>query len=420
MTALGKVNINYSQIQGWQPVRRKIVSSIMQVANMDSRRIFEVPVLTEDEIHVLGELEEMRGNLGHIVREPRRWSGVIRKLAVARAIRGSNSIEGIHVSLDDALAVVEGEEPLNASDETRLAVRGYREALTYILQLADDPHFEYEPGLVRGLHYMILNYDLPKRPGRWRLGDVFVLDESTKEIVYQGPPAEWVPDLIELLVEDLRSRGETYPSLVNAAMAHLNLAMIHPFKDGNGRMARALQTLVLARDGILAPEFSSLEEYLGTIQPEYYRVLSEVGAGSWQPSRSAKAWVRFVLTAHHKQLQILFRRMNEYERLWDGLEALVTVGGLPERAIPSLFNACVGVRIRNPMYRQDADVSEYVAGRDLKALVAVELLEPHGERRGRYYTASPVLRDLRQQVQEQRQPLRDPFGATQPSLPLSS
>jgi len=41
-------------------------------------------------------------------------------------------------------------------------------------------------------------------------------------------------------------------------MAHLNLVMIHPFSDGNGRMARCLQTLVLGREGILEPEFSSL------------------------------------------------------------------------------------------------------------------------------------------------------------------
>ena len=54
-------------------------------------------------------------------------------------------------------------------------------------------------------------------------------------------------------------------------MAHLNLVMIHPFEDGNGRMSRALQSLVLARDHIVAPEFASIEEYLGRNTPAYYQ-----------------------------------------------------------------------------------------------------------------------------------------------------
>ena len=94
-------------------------------------------------------------------------------------------------------------------------------------------------------------------------------------------------------------------------MAHLNLVMIHPFKDGNGRMARALQTLVLAREAILAPEFSSIEEYLGRNTPAYFDVLGQVGGGKWQPERDARPWVRFVLTAHYRQALILERRPRE-------------------------------------------------------------------------------------------------------------
>ena len=57
-------------------------------------------------------------------------------------------------------------------------------------------------------------------------------------------------------------------------MAHLNLVMIHPFRDGNGRMARGLQTLVLAREGDLAQDYISIEEYLGT---QYRKVLPSLG-----------------------------------------------------------------------------------------------------------------------------------------------
>ena len=60
-------------------------------------------------------------------------------------------------------------------------------------------------------------------------------------------------------------------------MAHLNLVMIHPFRDGNGRMARALATLVLTRSDIGEPEFSSIEEWLGANTEDYYSVLAHTG-----------------------------------------------------------------------------------------------------------------------------------------------
>src|SRR5438270_583138 len=82
-------------------------------------------------------------------------------------------------------------------------------------------------------------------------------------------------------------------TIVRGAMAQLNLTMIHPFKDGNGRMARALQTLVMARGGILSPIFSSIEEWLGRNTDAYYNILGEVGQGSWNPQYDAAPWVRF-------------------------------------------------------------------------------------------------------------------------------
>lgn len=63
-------------------------------------------------------------------------------------------------------------------------------------------------------------------------------------------------------VDYLRS-DTNEPPIVRAAMAHLNLTMIHPFRDGSGRVARALQALVIARDGLLRPVVSIIEEWSG-------------------------------------------------------------------------------------------------------------------------------------------------------------
>ena len=91
---------------------------------------------------------------------------------------------------------------------------------------------------------------------------MFVVDDLSVEIAYEGSDSDFVPGLIDELVEQIEHPAEISPTIL-AAMAHLNLTMIHPFKDGNGRLARALQTLVMAREGIVSPVFCSIEEWLG-------------------------------------------------------------------------------------------------------------------------------------------------------------
>lgn len=370
--------------------------------------IFACPELTEAERRVHAKIDELRTNLSYAV-SSRRWIGLLRRVALARAIRGSNSIEGYNVTVDDALAAVDGEEPLDAAAETWAAIVGYRHAMTYVLELADDRHFEYSASLIKALHYQMLSYDLSKRPGRWRPGPIFVQGEPSGERVYEGPDAEAVPALVDELVASLNVVSEV-PALVRAAMAHLNLVMIHPFSDGNGRMARCLQSLVLAREGILAPQFCSIEEYLGRNTPDYYAVLAEVGAGAWHPERDARPWVRFCLTAHYRQAQTLLRRSREMQRLWDALEDLVSELRLPDRALAALSDAALGFRVTNGRYRALTDINANLASRDLAALHRAGLLAAKGERRGRYYVASERVRSLYQQLREVRQRIPDPFA----------
>lgn len=96
---------------------------------------------------------------------------------------------------------------------------------------------------------------------------------------------------------------------------------------------------------------------------------------------------------------------------WSELEEIAATLGLPDRAIGSLFNASLGLRLRNQAYRADADVSEQVASRDLRQLVGAGLLEARGERRGRTYVRSSRLAELDEEIRRRR-PARvsdDPF-----------
>jgi Fic family protein len=340
-------------------------------------------------------------------------------MAVARAVQGSNSIEGYRASLDDVVAVVDGEAPLDATDETRQALLGYQEAMTYVLQAAQDDIQVVDEGFIKALHFMMMKYDLSKWPGRWRPGEVFVHRDATGERVYAGPDPELVPELIGSMLDQLE-RSEA-PPLIRAAVAHLNLVMIHPFRDGNGRMARCLQTYVLAREKIVAPVFSSIEEYLGRNTPAYYDVLERVGGGSWHPGNDAIVWIRFCLTAHYRQAITTLRRMQTIEDLWNTVTELVEQRRLPERVVGPLCEAAYSGRIRRATYIANVEtthgeeIADLTASRDLKALVTAGFFVPVGDTRGRHYTPSALLQHTRDEVTK-RHPRRqedDPYRIVQ-------
>jgi Fic family protein len=369
--------------------------------------LFATPRLARDDSSAIERIDDLRAQLANQVAVPRRWLGSLRRLTRARSVQASNSIEGINASIEDVVAAGEGEPPLEADAETVAALRGYQEAMTYVLQLArSDPAIAVDASLLRSLHFMMMSYDLSKNPGVWRPGAVWVEREEDGAIVYQGPDVEMVPGLMEDLVASLTD-GDG-PVIVRAAMAHLNLAMIHPFSDGNGRMARCLQTMVLARERVVAPEFSSIEEYLGRNTKAYYDVLAEVGQGSWHPERNAAPWVRFCLQAHESQALRLLQRIRDIERLWELCSALAARHRLPDRVVPALVDAARGFRLRNSSYRgslrnsEGIEIANLTASRDLRALVDAGLLEPRGERRGRLYVADQPLREAWQNVRRLR------------------
>ena len=370
--------------------------------------LFQTPELGEPEQRVLSQLTDLREKMGIYLHEPRRWYGPLRRQAFARAVQGSNTIEGYRVELDDAAAVALGEAPLDADEETRLAYKGYSDAMTYVIQLANEDKFAYNEQLLKSLHYIMMSYNLRKRPGQWRPGMIYVRSEDTGEIVYEGADVEDIPTLVADLIDQLNEEDDL-PAMVRASMAHLNLVLIHPFADGNGRMARCLQSLVLAREGILSPVFLNIEEYLGRNTQDYYDVLAEVAEGSWQPNRDARPWLRFALTAHLRQARTWHRRIRETERLWGDLEMLISQRGLPERSIVVLYDAAVGYRIRNATYRavyddSDEPLAEQAATRDLRQLVDANLFVQHGAKRGTYYTAATELRQLRRTIVDARDP----------------
>lgn len=355
--------------------------------------LFPTPSLSATDERVLGEIEAMRQGLRHQIQaSPSKWTFGLRKFLTADAVAASNSIEGFRVSTVDVQDLMDGERDVEISEENREETLAYQRMMTYIQTLHDVEDFQYGKGLLNALHWMLQgHHHTPRRPaGQWRRGLVYVTDPRDSGIAaYTAPEASLVPGLMTELVDWLQATDDTHP-LVRAALAHLHLVCIHPWSDGNGRMSRSLQTLMIAREGVLAPEFSSIEAWLG--RPgntwEYYRELAATGA-TYAPTQDVSRWVRFNLTAYHQQAQTVRYRMDRSARVWDILSVFVSSRALGERVISALHDVAVIGRVRRSGYERAEGLNLQQAQRDLRDLVASEILTSVGRTRSRFYAAGP-------------------------------
>ncbi|MGQ4599208.1 Fic family protein [Nocardia sp. R6R-6] len=355
--------------------------------------LFPTPSLTVADIRVLSEVERMRAELRHELQaKPSKWAGGLREFLTADAVAASNSIEGFRVSTVDVEDLIAGERDVEVSEENKAETLAYERMMTYIQTLHDVDDFAYSNGFLNALHWMLQGHrHTERRPaGQWRRGPVYVTDPRDPSIAaYTAPDADQVPALMGELTDWLNSDDGTH-SLVRAAMAHLHLVAIHPWADGNGRMSRSLQTLMIAREGVLAPEFSSVEAWLG--RPgntwEYYQVLGRRGS-TYRPDQDVSEWIRFSLAAYHQQAQTVHARWVRSGAVWTMLEEYVTGIRLDERVVSALHDVAMSRRVRRTRYEQAEGLSLQQAQRDLRDLVALGVLEPVGRTRARFYTAGP-------------------------------
>ncbi len=339
-------------------------------------------------IEALARLDALRRRLGQEVSRATPWVGLLRRQAQAATARSSAAIEGFRVTARVASAVVEGR--VAATDRDRRAVADHALAMQHVAVLADDPSFRWSDRLLLDLHFEACASEPAASPGRWRTGPVRVTAPGGG-VAYRAPEADRVPALVAELVNWLSAGDLDVPVVVRAAMAHLHLVSIHPFRDGNGRLSRILQSLVLARDGVLSPELGSIEEYLARDTGRYYDVLGEIQGGRYQPERSADPWLAFCIQAHEIQARERLATLDRAARRWAALEAAVEARAWPERLATALEQSLFD-GVDRASYAAEAGVSSATASADLRRLLDAGLITRQGRGRDTRYHASSVLR----------------------------
>ncbi|GAU78672.1 Fic family protein [Fusibacter sp. 3D3] len=178
-----------------------------------------------------------------------------------KTIQASLAIENNSLSIDQVTAIVNGKRVLGPGQDIKEVQNAY-EAYEILLNL--DP---YEINSLLAAHKILMN-DLTKEAGRFRSGSVGVF--AGEQLVHMAPPAILVPEQIEALIQWVKL-SEAHP-LVKSCVFHYEFEFIHPFSDGNGRMGRMWQTLILYNWKKIFG-WLPVESLIKERQDQYYEVL---------------------------------------------------------------------------------------------------------------------------------------------------
>ena len=154
------------------------------------------------------------------------------------------SLEGNTLSLEETRLVIDyGMTVRNHPLREHLEAANIPKALEYIIELSKKSR-KLKADDILALHSIVMRGIDEAEPGRFRSGYVAIAGSK-----YLPPPAYEVPFLVEQMVEHLNSNPFKLDPVELAFKAHLWLVSIHPFRDGNGRIARLLMGLILLRGG---------------------------------------------------------------------------------------------------------------------------------------------------------------------------
>lgn len=357
--------------------------------------IYQTPHLDPELRSALATLDELRDELGAQARVAGPWLGTLRRQWQASSAESSIEIEGFRVPRGETLELVSGAEPADPSDENRMALASYARAMDHVGVMAADSAFEWVERVVLDLHFDACYFQKDGDPGRYRTRGVEVTSAGGGPPAYVGPPAKEVPGLMREVAVWLAEDDADTHLAVRAAMAHLHVVSVHPFRDGNGRISRIVQSLVLACGGLLAPEFVTIEEYLGENTPAYYAALQAVQGGAYQPQRDAAPFVRFCVEAHVVQARRRLQQLADAGARWAYLERLVEQRGWPDRLVVALEQSLFQGTDR-ATYAAEADVSAPTASNDLRRLLDAGFLSQQGRGRAtRYFASERLVEEVR-------------------------
>lgn len=278
----------------------------------------------------------------------------LRKQNQIKTIHSSLSIEGNTLTEEQITAVLENKKVVGPEKDI-LEVLNAFEVYKNIQSLKPNKQKDFLKA------HKILLKNLIEKPGQYRSQSVGIV--KGEKVEHIAPPFENVPYLMKDLFNYLNDKSEL--TLIKSCVFHYEMEFIHPFLDGNGRMGRLWQTLILMQDYPIF-EFLPFETLISKNQDEYYKALS-VSDKEGKSTRFIEYMLEIIDSSLSELLENASTKLTEKDRLQLYLESN-----------------------QNEFSRKDymnyfKDISSATASRDLKYAVENEMIVKSGDKKTTTY-----------------------------------
>ncbi|MCX6816417.1 MAG: Fic family protein [Candidatus Beckwithbacteria bacterium] len=337
----------------------------------------------------IGQIEGAKEVVDYAVMVPA-WEAKFKEEAKVRTVHFGTKIEGNELNYSQAQRVMEGEEVI-ARERDIQEVINYRNVLEYIDRLGERYNIEgpgrataYSESWLKKMHELTTEKVLEKENrGEYRENSVVIKNSFTGEVSFRPPMALEVRVQIEEFFSWINSDlGQDIHPILRAGITHYELVRIHPFVDGNGRVARAFALLVLYREGYDVKRFFSLEEYFDKNAEEYYVALQSVS----RKNGDLTLWLEFFTKALAIELNKIKDRVRSLSIDFRWRDRLGRQIALSERQIKLIEY----LTEKEQLIVKDGravlpNVSDDTILRDIKDLMAKGVVKKRGSTKNAYY-----------------------------------
>ncbi|HHY75059.1 MAG TPA: Fic family protein [Bacillus bacterium] len=319
-------------------------------------------------VNLIAKINEYKGKQELYKQQAPQILETLKDVAVIQSTKASNAIEGIIITDSRLKSIMQNDIDLKDRSEGEIA--GYRDVLQLVHSSYDA--IPIRESVILQLHKELYRYN-PIEGGRWKNVDNIISEtfvDGTKRIRFQPLSAFETPTAMQRLCEELRERmvkSDVEP-LILISIFILDFLSVHPFNDGNGRMARLLTLLLLYKFGYEVGRYISLEKIIEESKEDYYESLRTSSIGWHENKNNIFPWLNYLLGTFIAAYKDLESRVGIIE---------TQIGGKSQR-IHDYIEKKLGYFTKSDIRNACPDVSEATINRVLNELKVQQVIEPIG------------------------------------------
>ena len=339
-------------------------------------------VITPDILRKIAEIDTFKGswNSGGIKIEPEQLK-TMKRIATIESIGSSNRIEGNKLNDIDVETVFNNITKKSFQTRDEQEVAGYADLLATIFDSYQD--IPLSENYIRQLHKILLSYSTKDEHHRGEYkkdsNRVAAFDADGNEIgtIFETATPFDTPRLMQELVDwtNVNFNDGYFHPIITIGVFVVHFLSIHPFTDGNGRLSRALTTMLLLKNGYNYMPYASMESIIEANKEGYYRALRATQKTIWTDKVNYEPWLTFFITSLQKQKRHLEEKITKVSG--------TTRYNKTEESIIALFDEKSSWSVLE--IAQELNKNNETIKKNVQNLVKKDILEKQGSTKGTYY-----------------------------------